>query len=137
MYRRLKRASGRLPVIPASWMNSASCTRSRLCSIPTSAEPHSVRSSSNSSSTRTIGFGFFPVFSRNSSTSLCCTYLALDISRFSPRHRWGVRTPCHSLLVSKSMTEHPVSFRRTRPNVFQYVCRVLAARSESLLSCSN
>ena len=35
------------------------------------------------------------------------------------------------------MTQQPVSFRRTRPNVFQYVCRELAARSESLLSCSN
>jgi hypothetical protein len=31
------------------------------------------------------------------------------------------------------MTVHPVSFRRTRPNVFQYVWRELAARSVSLL----
>ena len=85
----LKRASGRLPVIPANWMNSASCTRSRSCSMPISAEPHSVRSSLNSSSTRTMAFGFFPVFSRNSSTSLCCTCLALDVSPFLSSTQMG------------------------------------------------
>jgi hypothetical protein len=55
------------------------------------------------------GFRLLSVFSRNSSTKLWCTCLALDVSQFSLRIRWGVRTPSHSLLVSKSMTQSSVS----------------------------
>ena len=57
---------------------SASCIRSRSCSILTSEDPHSVLSSSNSSSARMIGFGFVLVDSH------------LSLSRAKPADRAGL-----------------------------------------------